>query len=246
MNARRQVGFDSIAEAVKQLGMPKSMADSDKGALMLEAASSFLTSRTFAEGAGGAGKTIAAKVTALNKTNDEAKRAMLQSQISMETAKMGMEQGDAKLAIDFINHSSEMAHKEKALKIQEGHWTKQDEAEFAKNEILREDARIKAMVGTAQAESLRANASESPARINYYNAQANRDPDKAAASRANSAARKSEIDALVAVSKGDPFGPHGKEARRLLMELGLGGGKTTAPPSIQRPETGIKPTDIIS
>jgi len=150
MNARRTVGFDSIAEAVKQLGMPKSMSDSDKGAAMLEAASAFLTSRTFAEGAGGAGKTIAAKVTALNKTNDEAKRAMLQSQISMETAKMGMEQGDAKMAVDLLNHSSEMAHKEKALKIQEGHWTKQDEAEFAKNEILRQDSLTKAIVGNAE------------------------------------------------------------------------------------------------
>jgi len=151
MNARRQVGFDSIAEAVKQLGMPKAMADSDKGAALLEAASEFLTSRTFAEGAGKAGKNIAAKVTALNKTNDEAKRAMLQSQSSMETAKMGMEQGDAKLAIDFINHSSEMAHKERELKIKEGHWTAQNQIEFERNAILRQDSLTKAMVGTAEA-----------------------------------------------------------------------------------------------
>jgi hypothetical protein len=246
MNARRTVGFDSIAEAVKQLGMPKSMSDSDKGAAMLEAASAFLTSRTFAEGAGNAGKIVATKVTALNKTNDEAKRAMLQSQISMETAKMSMDQGDMKHAVDLYNHADTMAFNERRLKIDQNQWSDKKELEYEKLRIERAAARTRALVGEAQAESLRANASESPARINYYNAQASRDPDRAAELRAASAERTAGIAALTAVVKGDPFGPQGKEAKRRLMELGLGNGKPTAPPSIQRSETGINPSDILN
>ena len=168
MNARRKVGFDTITEAIKQLGAPKEMTDSDKGALALDVATSYLTSRTFAEGSGSAGAKIASKVRELNKTNDEAKRAALNAQISMEGAKMQMEQGDMKHAVDLINHADTMAFNERKLKIEQGQWTDKKQLEYEKLALERAEQKIKAMVGAAQAANYYAEASTAPAKIAYY------------------------------------------------------------------------------
>ena len=206
MNARRTVGFDSIAEAVKQLGMPKSMSDSDKGAAMIEAASSFLTSRTFAEGAGGAGKIIAAKVTALNKTNDEAKRAMLQSQISMETAKMSMDQGDMKHAVDLYNHADTMAFNERKLKIDQNQWSDKKELEYEKLKIERAAERTRALVGEAQAKNLDAEAGLAGAKGNLYGAQSEYYRGRKSGQNAITPAQQASIELKATAAAAKAFG----------------------------------------
>ena len=173
MNARRKVGFDTITEAIKQLGAPKEMTDSDKGALAFDIASSYLTSLTFAEGSGKAGAKIASKVRELNKTNDEAKRAALNAQISMEGARMQMDQGDMKHAVDLINHADTMAFNERKLRIEQGQWTDKMQLEYEKLALERAEQKIKAMLGEAQAEHFRAEARIAPAKAAKLNAEAN-------------------------------------------------------------------------
>ena len=92
----------------------------------------------------------------------------LNAQISMEGAKMQMEQGDMKHAVDLINHADTMAFNERKLKIEQGQWTDKKQLEYEKLALERAEQKIKAMVGAAQAANYYAEASTAPAKIAYY------------------------------------------------------------------------------
>jgi len=171
---------------------------------------------------------------------------MLQSQISMETAKMSMDQGDMKHAVDLYNHADTMAFNERRLKIDQNQWSDKKELEYQKLQIERDTQRDKALyLKTENAKTEAETKIGIPALAARNRAEAGRDPYANALSRETIAERTAKISSANAVLKDILASPAEKKSAREFLASVFNGLEGTKP-SIQRPETGINPKDILN